>query len=74
MAQWKVRINRTEVYEMDVVVEAKDLDEAIGKVQEEWINDDYLYDQLSNCMVDSDTNYWKLGAAGNNDANLIHLD
>ena len=74
MARWKVRIERTEVYEMDVVVEAEDLDAAIRKTQDEWINEDYLYDHLSNCVKDSETNFWKLGIAGEGDANLIHID
>lgn len=75
MAKWAVRIQRYEVYEMDVVVEAENIDEAITKTEQEWDKDLYLYEHLSNCMKDSETRFCKCGLAKEEDIeNLINID
>lgn len=75
MAKWSVRIQRYEVYEMDVVVEAENLDEAIAKTEQEWNKDLYLYEHLSNCMTNSETRFYKLGLAKEEDIeNQINID
>lgn len=73
--KWKIRINRVEYYEMDVVVEAKNLDDAVAKVEKDWNEDDYLYSKTVDCMVDSDTTFWKLGLAKEEDEKyLINIE
>lgn len=62
--KWKIRIIRVEYYEMDVVVEAKDEDEAIEKLDAEWQEDNaYLYEKLTDCAVDGNTFFSVCGPA-----------
>lgn len=67
MAKWKIAITRAEYYDLDVVVEAEDLDEAIKKVQAEWKADDSLYEMVTDMMVDCRTDFWKKGLASETD-------
>lgn len=69
--KWAVRINRVEYYEMDVVVEAETADEAIKMTEAEWEKDTYLFDHLSNCMTDSETRFWKRGAASESEIKTL---
>ena len=69
MAKFKINIKRVESYSMDVVVDAKDLDEAIEKVTEKWEKDYELYDELTKVQDDADMNFYKCGLATDDDIN-----
>ena len=69
MAKYKVTIKRVEYYSMTIVVDAKDIDEAKAKTQDEWDNSDYLYDRLQDCVDDSSTEFIAAGVAQESDIN-----
>ena len=63
MAKWAIIINLVESYQNQVVVEAKNLDEAIKKVQAEWEADPYLYENTTDMMREQEVSFWKKGLA-----------
>ena len=72
MSKWKIRINRVEYYEMDVVVEADNEKEAIENVDEAWQEDSpYLYEKLTDCPVDGNTFFTICGLAKENEVKQL---
>jgi hypothetical protein len=65
--KWKIRINRVEYYEMDVVVEADNEKEAINSVDAEWEDSSYLYEKLTECPVDGNAFFTVCGLANENE-------
>lgn len=75
MAKWEIKIKRTEYYELNVVVEAENLDEAVRKTEDAYNNEDYLFEKLAQNMEDAETQFYKMGAAEDGDNyNRIYLD
>ena len=63
MAKWAIIIDLVERYQNQVVVEAKNLDEAIKKVQAEWEADPYLYENTTDMMQELNVSFRKKGLA-----------
>lgn len=75
MAKWLVAIDLVERYKNKVVVEAKNLDEAIKKVKAEWESDTYLYEDTTDMMEDQDVQFFKCGLASDTDIEYcINID
>lgn len=75
MAKWLITIDLVERYQNKVVVEAKDLDEAIKKVESEWASDTYLYENTTDMMTDQNVEFYKCGLAKDEDIKYrINID
>lgn len=67
MAKYIVIIRRVEYYEDAVVVDAKSEVEAVERVEREWEESDYLYEQVTDMQYDSDTQFHCEGKASKED-------
>ncbi len=75
MAKWSIKIRLVETYENRVVVEAKDLDEAIKKVEEAWKEDEHIYSDTVDIMQEQDVQFFKNGLASDSDIKYcINID
>ena len=74
MSKYKVRIERVEYYSVTVLVDAKDENEAMDKVEEKWRADDYLYEKMTDFIDDSKTDFIPCGKATRDDLrNFTHI-
>ena len=63
MAKYKFEIKRVERYSLTVVVDADIPDDALKKVEEQFLEDDYLYEKLTDSADDTITDFRYDGVA-----------
>ena len=61
--KFKVNIYRTEIYSENVLVEAATEDEAEARVREAWQVSEALYERVTDCIMDSETDFHTVGVA-----------
>lgn len=61
--KFKVNIYRTEIYSENVLVEAATEEEAEAKVREAWPGNEALYERVTDCIMDSETDFHTVGVA-----------
>ena len=57
MAKFRVDISRVEYYKHAVIVEANSMRGALKKIEEAWEEREDLYEIVTDCMYDADTNF-----------------
>lgn len=57
MAKFRVDISRVEYYKHAVIVEANSIKDALKKIEEAWEEREDLYEIVTDCMYDADTNF-----------------
>lgn len=63
MAIFKVNIYRVEYFSENVTVEAATEDEAEARVREAWPSNEALYERVTDCIMDSETDFHTVGVA-----------
>ena len=61
--KFKVNIYRTKIYSENVLVEAATEEEAEAKVREAWQVSEALYERVTDCIMDSETDFHAVGVA-----------
>jgi len=69
MAKFKVFIRRVEYYSMSVVVDAENIEEATAKTQKEYLEEDYLFESITDFLDDASTEFVGCGLASEQDIN-----
>lgn len=68
MAKFKIGIQVIETYNMYVIVDADNEDEAAKKVEKVWNQDsDDLYSNVTDCCDNQEVNFFKYGEASEED-------
>lgn len=72
MGKFKIGIQLIETYNHYVVVDAKDLDEAIEKVDKAYHTDNSpLYDATVNCLDEQEVRFFEYGLASKNEIKVL---
>lgn len=72
MAKYKINIKCVETYNHAVVVEADSIDEAVGKVEKAWREDDYLYEETTDILDDMNVEFSGCGLASETDIKVFN--
>lgn len=69
MAKFKIKVECIEIYSDTFIVEAKNLDEAVKKMEKAFGEDGSIYESVTQCMDNQEVNYYKCGKA-DDDSNV----